>query len=93
MSVVEITDEDFDAYEPIENHFQEGTQLFETYGDELEFVIQHKKEHIWTQVDGYDGIYIVNGYQLANRIGYYLTNKPHDPSKDIQLRVITEETI
>lgn len=88
---IQITDQDFDNYQPIDNHFREGTQLFETYGEELEFLLQHKREHIWTEVDGEDGVYIINGYHLANRIGYYLTTKPHDPTQDIQLCVIKNE--
>lgn len=93
MSTIKITDDEFDAYEPINNPFQEGQQLFETYGEELDYVLEHIKEHgeqyVWTQLDGDDGgVYIVNGYHLVNRIGYYITEHPHNLEEYLELCVI-----
>jgi hypothetical protein len=92
MTTIRITDEEFDTYEPLDNQFQDGQQLFETYGEELRHVLAQKEENIWTQVDGDDGgIYIVNGYHVANRIGFYITRKPHNLSDRIELCVLTSE--
>lgn len=91
MTVRPITEYEFDLYEPIDNHFQEGTQLFETYGKELDFVLSHDSKYIWTQVDGDDGVYIVNGYHLVNRIGYYITRRPHPENKHLELCVMRDE--
>lgn len=77
-----LTDDEWDElYVPMGNPFQEGAQLFETYGDELEFIMSVPEEHVWTQIDGDDGgVYIVNGRHYVNRIGYYFTARPHDPN-------------
>lgn len=93
MSTIQITDEEFDAYEPIDNPFQEESQLFETFGKELSYVLDQEEQYIWTQIDGDDGIYIVNGYQLVNRIGYYITKKPHDIDSYLEVCVIKNKEL
>jgi hypothetical protein len=67
---VELTDEQWDEeYSPINNPFEKDVDLFETYGDALEFIQRMPEEHVWTQVDGDDGgLYIVNGFHYVNRI-------------------------
>jgi len=63
-------------YKPVTNEFvDDETQLFETYGEEYEFVQKSPKENIWTWVDGDDGTYIVAGWHYVNRIGYFVTEK------------------
>lgn len=85
-----LTDEEWDnKYVPMDNPFQKDTQLFETYGDELEFIMSVPVEHVWTQVDGDDGgVYIVNGRHLVNRIGYYFTARTHEIDSLIEVCVI-----
>jgi hypothetical protein len=81
MSV--IKDEIFDeVYEPIKNHLDSNAgwsgTLFETYGEQLEFVSQVCREEpkrVWTLVDGDDDMYIVAGMHLVNRVGYIITKK------------------
>ena len=53
-----------------------GARLFETYGDDMKTVldvVEKEPRRVWTLVDGDDGSYIVNGFRLVNRIGYYIT--------------------
>lgn len=90
---VELTDEQWDEqYAPIQNPFEKDVDLFETYGDALEFIQRMPEEHVWTQVDGDDGgVYIVNGFHYVNRIGYYFTARPHDPDSQIEICVIPAE--
>jgi hypothetical protein len=65
-------------YKPVTNHF-DGTDKFETYGEELEFVRAQDPRCIWTLVDGDDGnLYIVDGYHLVNRINYFITEVPFE---------------
>jgi hypothetical protein len=61
-------------YQPMPNHLNEGELGYETYGEELEYVLLQDDHNIWTEVDGDDGVYIVNGYAMVNRIKYYITN-------------------
>jgi hypothetical protein len=65
-------------YKPITNPLQpdEETTLFETYGADYDFVTSYDHTKIWTWVDGDNGTYIVAGWHLVNRIGYYLTEEP-----------------
>ena len=72
------TDQFFDTYKPIKNHLDSnaswGGCMFETYGEELEFVMAQDPNHIWTIVDGEDDdVEITNGYHLVNRIGYFVS--------------------
>ena len=52
-------DEWFDTYKPIKNHIDENSSfdgcMFETYGDEVEFVKAQDENRIWMYGDGDDG--------------------------------------
>lgn len=94
---INLTDEEWDTeFKPVRNHFNPTAdeydteyQMFETYGQELEFVRNSDPSYVWTYMDGDDGgVYIVSGYHLVNRIGYYITEKPHDPTKYYSICVI-----
>lgn len=74
-------DEWDEAYQPRANHLRKGeeTNLFETYGIELGYVLATadiKPAHVWTLIDGDVGTYVVNGYHLVNRIAYLITKEP-----------------
>lgn len=73
----------FDTYEPVGNHLAKNPsgELFETYGIELGYVLgvaDTDERKVWTLVDGDEGTYIISGYHLVNRIGYYITKKPFE---------------
>jgi hypothetical protein len=75
----ELTYEEWEnKYRPIKNHIvaDDDTISFETYGDEVLFVCEQPNDTVWTEMDGDDGVYIVAGYHLANRICYYVTEIP-----------------
>jgi hypothetical protein len=76
-------DEWAEAYQPRANHLRRGeeTDLFETYGIELGYVLATadlKPAHVWTLIDGDVGTYVVNGYHLVNRIAYLITKEPFE---------------
>jgi hypothetical protein len=87
---------DFDEwvaeYQPIPNHLDkhssfDGT-MFETYGDEYEFVKAANPNCIWMYGDGDDGgSYIWSGWGFINRIGYFITTKPFPDNVTIQIKV------
>jgi hypothetical protein len=87
---------DFDEwvaeYKPILNHIDNnasfGGLMFETYGDEYEFVKQSPEKNIWMYGDGDDGgSYIWSGWGFVNRIGYFITDKPFPDNVTIQIKV------
>ena len=90
---IELTfDEWCDTYKPINNHIDTNASfdgaMFETYGDEVEFVKSQSPENIWMYGDGDDGgMYIWSGWGFVNRIGYFITEVPCPPDTTIQVLV------
>lgn len=69
-----------EEYRPIQNHIKSDSswsgQMFETYGEELGFVLSQPGNHIWTWNDSDDGTFLNAGFSLVNRLGYLITEKP-----------------
>ncbi len=85
-------DEWFDTYKPIPNNIDTNASfdghMFETYGDEVEFVKKADPAYIWMYGDGDDGgSYIWNGWHFVNRIGYFITEVPCPDNTTIQVKV------
>jgi len=66
-----------EKYKPINNPFTENN-LFETFGEEYDFIERVNPLNVWTLVDGEDGTYIVEGLHYVNRVGYFVTGVPHN---------------
>jgi hypothetical protein len=68
-------------YRPIKNHIELNASrcgdMFETFGQELEYVKQQSYNKIWTWIEGSDEdeTYIVNGFHHVNRLGYFICEK------------------
>jgi hypothetical protein len=90
---IEMEYEDFiETYKPIKNHIDTNASfdgyMFETYGDEYEFVKQSPENNIWMYGDGDDGgSYIWSGWGFVNRIGYFITEIPFPANTTIQIKV------
>lgn len=71
-----LTYEQWEAiYQPMPNSIVEDDNFgYETYGEELEYVKLQNDHNIWTELDGDDGVSILNGFYVVNRIKYYITN-------------------
>ena len=50
--------------------------MFETYGDELDFVEDHDSSNIWTLVEEDGVLSLSSGKVSVNRIGYFVTEMP-----------------
>lgn len=62
--------------------------MYETYGKELDFVRAVDNQFIWTLVDGENGgTFIISGYHLCNRIGYFVCSVPADPKDEFEIKV------
>lgn len=99
--MTEITEDEFDEQYPlVTNHinpnaswaFDDGPGcLFETYGEELNFVLSQDPRTIWTLVDGDDGNqYVISGYHLVNRIGYLISTVPFTEDATIEVPILFE---
>lgn len=81
-----------ETYKPISNHIDTNASfdglMFETYGDEVEFVKSSNPDCIWMYGDGDDGgSYIWSGWGFVNRIGYFITEVPFPDNTTIQIQV------
>ena len=99
--LIELTQEEwFDKFKPIPNHiddnasFSDGDNgyMFETYGEELDFVKSHQSNRIWTYCDNdFGGTSIFQGMRIVNRIGYFVTIVPFDANKDYQIQISSDD--
>jgi hypothetical protein len=95
---IEITMDEWEAtYKPIYNHIDKNASfqdesgngiMFETYGEEVDFVKSQSPANIWMYGSGDDGgTYIWNGWGFVNRLGYFVTEVPCPSDIDIQVLV------
>ena len=91
----EMTWSEWEAkYKPIPNPFVKSPDqlMFETYGEEYEFVkTKIDSQQVWTYVDGDMSSLIMAGFGIVNRIGYYVTEIPWEDSMDYVLLSVEEE--
>lgn len=80
-------DEWVEQYKPFTNHLTNEGFAYETYGDELDYITQQDDNFIWTEMDGDEGVSIVEGYHLVNRIQYYITQVPHEAGKSYEIPI------
>ena len=61
----------YDQYEPED-------KMYETYGEDMNYINSMPAQFVWTLVDGDEDSVVVNGRAFVNRIGYYISKKPHN---------------
>jgi hypothetical protein len=90
---IEMTFEEADEqFKFMVNNYDENASfdglMFETYGDEVEYVKSKPHNRIWTYGDGDDGgLYIWSGWSFVNRIGYFISEVPFPENTTIQIMV------
>ena len=90
---IEMTEDEWVAtYKPIKNNIDMNSSfngtMFETYGEEVEFVKAQDQNRIWMLGDGDDGgMYVWSGWGFINRIGYFITEVPFPDNTTIQIQV------
>ena len=87
LNNVEIEEFDiwYDKYKPI-NKIKENTFLYETYGEDLDYINIISGEYIWTLIDTDNGLYLVNGRHFVNRINYIICEIPHNINERIEYK-------
>jgi hypothetical protein len=98
----ELTEEQFDEqYELVTNHIDDNASfdgnMFETFDDELTFVIQMAEQNrVITIIEGDEDVenefgeptlnmFYVSGMHLVNRIGYLVTKEPITEEFEVKL--------
>ena len=100
-TIIELTEDDFDDQYPlVPNHINPRASwafgngcgcLFETYGNEFEYVRRFDPRKVWTLIDGDDGnLYVVSGLHYVNRIGYLLSRNPLPPGLTVEVHIPME---
>ena len=91
-------DQFFEHFKPVQNHLvadaPHGGCMFETYGEEVEFVNAQPANNIWTIVEGdNDTMFYCKGARLVNRLGFLITEVPwtDDIPDEIQCDMEGEE--
>ena len=77
----------FEKYNPMQNPIDknaafDGT-MYETYGEEIEFINIQEPKMIWTIISEEDELFIIAGLHIVNRIGYIITKEEWENSEEI----------
>jgi hypothetical protein len=82
-----------EKFKPKDNHFNGQGKMYETYGEEYEYVKSIHPNFVWTYVDGDMSSLIIAGHHWVNRIGYYITENPWSDDMDACLLSVEEECV
>ncbi len=97
---IEITSTEYQGWDkwatkfkPIKNHLvsDPDQDMFETYGEEVQFVCDYDPRYVWTYLQGDMCDLIVAGYHYVNRLGYYITELPWEDEYDSALLSVEKE--
>ena len=80
-------------FKPIKNHLSKDPdeKMYETYGEEVEFVQKADNRYIWTYLQGDESDLVCAGYHYVNRLGYYISEIPWENEDDYALLSVQEE--
>ncbi len=65
----------WNKYIPVKNHLSDSGCVFETYGEDLDFVKSCDQTKVWTLLDCDGKMIIASGFHIVNRISYFVTEK------------------
>jgi hypothetical protein len=86
--MIEMKESDWaNKYGVLSNHITNDGCSYETYGDELEHVLNQDNHNVWTELDCDGGVIIANGYYRVNRIQYYITELPWVDGEEIVIPI------
>jgi hypothetical protein len=80
----------WEHYNPQTNHLDNNAGfdgcMFETYGNELEFVLaianSDEAKRVWTILEADGKLFYSAGYHIVNRLGYIITARPYEHETD-----------
>ena len=86
----EITYEQWESkYKPVINHLDkysppaDPSRMFETYGEEYDYVCSQDPKYVWTMVDGDMSTLLVPGRSIINRLAYYVCEVPWEDDNEV----------
>ncbi len=84
-------DEWVEKFKPKDNHINGQGKMYDTYGEEYDYIKSLDQKYVWTYVDGDMSSLIIAGHHWVNRIGYYVTEVPWEDDMDACLLSVEEE--
>jgi hypothetical protein len=89
MTIKLTYDEWYDKYRPIANPASpvKDDIIFETYGNDVDFLNKQNPLCIWTDLDGDECNFIASGAHFVNRICYYITEVPFEEGEPIEVLI------
>jgi hypothetical protein len=88
-------------FKPVGNHLNPDASwsatMFETFGEEVEFVLSQPDENVWTWIDGdgddeeSSGTFLVSGFHHVNRIGYFVCEVPWTEFEEVRVELFPLE--
>lgn len=90
--MIKLTEDQWiEEYKPVQNPLVDDAPwdgcMFETYGEELEYVRTAFPDKIWTLVEAEGKQYIVEGFHYVNRLGYFITSKAAIPNEQYEIEI------
>jgi hypothetical protein len=86
--MMDIFQEDFqkwvEKYKPLMDEDGEP-YAFETYDEDIKYVIEQDEHNVWTVISDLEGEAIVSGKHFVNRIHHYITEKKWEEFEQIIL--------
>ena len=91
-------DEWWSIYQPKTNHLDSNASwngtMFETYGEEVEFVQSTPDNFVWTLLEGDEGQTLIsNGYSFVNRLGYFICEVPWNENEFHEILIDDNEEV
>lgn len=90
-------DEWLETYKPKTNHLDSNASwngtMFETYGEEIEFVKSTPDNFVWTLLDVDGESLIVNGQSWVNRMGYFVCEVPWNDDEFHEILIDDDEEV
>ena len=91
-------DEWLETYKPKTNHIDSNASwngtMFETYGEEVEFVQSTPDNFVWTLLEGDEGQTLIsNGYSFVNRLGYFVCEVPWNENEFHEILIDDNEEV
>ena len=90
-------DEWYEKYKPIKNPLDPNAswngEMFETYGEEIEFVKSTPDNFVWTLLDVDGKSLIVNGQSWVNRMGYFVCEVPWNDDEFHEILIDDDEEV
>lgn len=80
-----------DSWSKFADEFKPKNKVYETYGEELEYIKSLDPRYVWTNVQGDFCDLLVNGIAFVNRLSYTVCEVPWKEDTDYEVIISVEK--